>query len=91
VLISLGTDQVGWRVPLLLFGAAVVLPLVLCWLALQRWRLALIAGLTLSLIAFPCVQAIITGGIYYVIERIAMVLGGEKNEVIVKPQGRTRA
>jgi hypothetical protein len=90
VLISVGTDQVGWRVPLLLFGAAVLLPVLLCWLAWRRWRLSLISGLTLSLIAFPCVLAIVTGGIYYVVERIAMGLGGEKNEVIVKPQGRTR-
>lgn len=90
VLISLGTDQVGWRVPLLLFGAAVLLPVLLCWLALRHWRLSLISGLTLSLIAFPCVLAIITGGIYYVIERIAMGLGGERNDVIVQPRGRTR-
>jgi hypothetical protein len=91
VLISLGTDQVGWQVPLLLFAAAVLLPVVLCWVALRRWRLTLISGLTLSMIAFPCVQALITGGIYYVIERIAMGLGREKNDVIVQPQGRTRS
>jgi len=90
VLISLGTDQVGWRIPLVLFAAAALLPVLLCWLARRHWRLSLISGLTLSLIAFPSALAIVTGGIYYVIERIAMAFGCEKNDVIVKPRGRNR-
>ena len=89
-LITLGSDRFGWRVALLLFGAAILLPVLLCRLAWHRWRLTLISGLTLSLIAFPCLLAIITGGMYFVIEWIATRFRREKSAVIVKPRGRTR-
>ena len=82
---TVATDSFGWQVVLLLVGAAVLLPIVLCWLAGRRWRLSLISGLALSVVTFPCVLALIAVGIYFAIEWVAERFQPESADLIVQP------
>jgi hypothetical protein len=83
---TIATDRFGWKLVLLLVGAAVLLPIALCRLAGRRWRLSLISGLTLSVITFPCLLAIIDGGVYFAIEWVAERFQGDKADLIVMPR-----
>lgn len=69
---------------LALVGTAVLLPVVLCWLAVQRGRLPQISGLALS-ITFRCLQAIAAGGVYLALEWVAERFQTDMADLIVMP------
>jgi Protein of unknown function (DUF1353) len=65
--------------------AAWLLPFIGCWLWFRWWRLALISGLALLLIAYACLAAIIVGGSYFLTESIFRRLLRENTALIMQP------
>jgi hypothetical protein len=60
-------------------------PFILCWLWLRRWRLGLVSGLALAAVPFPCIFAVVVGGLYFLTEWIAERFQKDKAELIVAP------
>jgi hypothetical protein len=85
-----GTFVVEWSA-LILMLAALVLPVLLSPLLLGRWRLGLISGLGLALVAFPALLAVIFGAGYLAVEWLAERVQPEPAPVIVLPPARNRA
>ena len=80
------SENAGWTIPLLLAGAAILLPLILCWIWTRRWRLGLVSGLALAFVPFPCLFAIAVGGLYFLVEWIAERFQKDKAKLILRPR-----
>jgi hypothetical protein len=85
-----GAFVVDWSA-LILVVAALVLPVLLSPLWLGRWRLGLISGLGLALIAFPALLAVIFGAVYLAVEWVVERMQPEPVRVIVMPPPRSTA
>jgi len=83
--IAAASPALGWRLPLLAVGAAFLLPLVLCWLWFRWWRLGLITGLTLAIVALPCLFALVAAGLYFAAEALVRAVLREPTALIGEP------
>jgi Protein of unknown function (DUF1353) len=82
---TITSEKSDWKIGLILTGAAILLPFILCWLWIRRWRLGLVSGLALAVVPFPCVSAVVVGGLYFLTEWIAERFQKDKAELIVTP------
>jgi hypothetical protein len=83
---AIASEAASWETPLLLASAAILLPLILCWIWIRRWRLGLVSGLALAFVPFPCLFAIAVGGLYFLVEWIAERFQKDKAKVILTPR-----
>jgi hypothetical protein len=82
---TITSGNADWKIGLILTAAAILLPFILCWLWLRRWRLGLVSGLALAVVPIPCIFAVVVGGLYFLIEWIAERFQKDKAELIVTP------
>lgn len=93
-LVAAASAAVTWRAPLLAVAAAFGLPVLASGLWGYRWRVGLITGPTLALIALPSLLVLLSGGVYLAVEALVRGMLDEPTALVVtprRPRGRPRS
>jgi len=90
--VAAATPELGWRYALGTAGAAFGLPVLTCWWWRSRWRLGLVSGLTLALVALPSLLAVLAVGVYFGLEALVRALLRERTHLVAgardRPEGQ---